>query len=165
MLDFTLTENAILRDFKRRPFSKGGILFHKSAKNYAERLINVFDVRPRDVNRHAGDLSGGNQQKVILAREVSREPQLLIAVQPTRGLDVGAIEGIHKQLLRLRDEGKAILLVSLELDEILSLSDRIGVIHNGEMVGIVPGETATREQLGLLMTGVTNGEATEVTTT
>lgn len=165
VLDFTLTENAILRDFKRRPFSKGGILFHKSAKNYAERLINLFDVRPRDVNRHAGDLSGGNQQKVILAREVSREPQLLIAVQPTRGLDVGAIEGIHKQLLRLRDEGKAILLVSLELDEILSLSDRIGVIHNGEMVGIVPGETATREQLGLLMTGVTDGEATEVTTT
>jgi simple sugar transport system ATP-binding protein len=163
VLDFTLTENSILRDFRHRPFSKGGILQHKAAREYASRLIELFDVRPRDIERKAGDLSGGNQQKVILAREVSRAPHLLIAVQPTRGLDVGAIEGIHKELLRLRDEGKAIILVSLELDEILSLSDRIGVLHKGELVGVVPAETATREQLGLLMTGVKPEQSAEVT--
>jgi general nucleoside transport system ATP-binding protein len=163
VLDFTLTENSILRDFRYRPFSKGGLLQHKAAREYANRLIELFDVRPRDITRKAGDLSGGNQQKVILAREVSRAPHLLIAVQPTRGLDVGAIEGIHRELLRLRDEGKAIILVSLELDEIMSLSDRIGVLHNGELVGVVPGHTATREQLGLLMTGVKPETSAEVT--
>ncbi|GMA49249.1 ABC transporter ATP-binding protein [Alicyclobacillus contaminans] len=165
VLDFTLTENAILRDFHKHPFSKFGVMFSQPAKAYAEKLIHLFDVRPKDITRKAGDLSGGNQQKVILAREVSREPQLLIAVQPTRGLDVGAIEGIHRQLLRLRDEGKAILLVSLELDEILSLSDRIGVLHGGRLVGVVPGETATREQLGLMMTGMSQEQATKEGTT
>jgi ABC-type uncharacterized transport system ATPase subunit len=154
VLDFTLTENIVLRDFRRAPFSRRGILRHRVARAYAERLLQQFDVRPRDPDRKAGELSGGNQQKVILAREVSRDPKLLIAAQPTRGLDVGAIEGVHRELVRLRGEGKAVLLVSLELDEILSLSDRIAVIHDGRLVGIVPGETATREQIGLMMTGV-----------
>ncbi|MDQ0190702.1 simple sugar transport system ATP-binding protein [Alicyclobacillus cycloheptanicus] len=164
VLEFDLVENTILRDFRRRPFSRAGWLNRVPALRYAERLIEQFDVRPRNVHRKAGELSGGNQQKVILAREVARDPKLLIVAQPTRGLDVGAIEGIHRELIRLRDEGKAVLLVSLELDEILSLSDRIGVIHHGEMVDIVPGDTATREQIGLLMTGVRPNGATEEVT-
>ncbi|QSO53912.1 ABC transporter ATP-binding protein [Alicyclobacillus curvatus] len=160
VLDFSLVENIILRDFNKQPYSRRGTLNFKAARSNAERLIKEFDVRPADASRKAGELSGGNQQKVILAREVSRNPHLLIAVQPTRGLDVGAIEGIHRQLLRLRDSGKGILLVSLELDEILSLSDRIAVIHNGKIVDIVDGNSATREQLGLLMTGVQAKAAT-----
>lgn len=154
VLDFNLAENTILRDFRKPPFSQSGWMNRHRARDYANELIRKFDVRPPLVDRKASELSGGNQQKVILAREVSRNPQLLIAAQPTRGLDVGAIEGIHRELIRLRDEGKAVLLVSLELDEILSLSDRIAVIHDGRLVDILPGATATREQLGLLMTGV-----------
>jgi len=162
VLDFDLVENTVLRDFKRPPFSKRGILKRRTAEEYASKLIKAFDVRPPQPHRKASELSGGNQQKVILAREVSRDPVLLIAAQPTRGLDVGAIEGIHRQLVRLRDEGKAVLLVSLELDEILSLSDRIAVIHHGEIVDVVSGETATREQIGLLMTGVKSGTSEKV---
>lgn len=158
VLDFNLVENIILRDFDKAPYSRSGTLNYKAARDHADQLIKTFDVRPADASRKAGELSGGNQQKVILAREVSRDPQLLIAVQPTRGLDVGAIEGIHRQLLRLRDSGKAILLVSLELEEIMSLSDRIAVIHGGQIVDVVDGDTATREQLGLLMTGVKTTE-------
>ncbi|WP_134159608.1 ABC transporter ATP-binding protein [Alicyclobacillus sacchari] len=153
VLSFNLVENTILRDFRKRPFAKNGVIDRTAATNYTERLIREFDVRPPDASRKASELSGGNQQKVILAREVSRDPLMLIAAQPTRGLDVGAIEGIHRQLVRLRDEGKGVLLVSLELEEILSLSDRIAVIHDGRIVDIVPGAQATREQIGLLMTG------------
>ena len=153
VLDFSLVENTILRDFRHQPFSRLGFLRDGVAEQHTVKLLESFDVRPRDPQRKARDLSGGNQQKVILAREVSRNPNLMIAAQPTRGLDVGAIEGIHKQLVRLRDEGHAVLLVSLELDEILALSDRIAVIHGGNIVDIVDGETATREQIGLLMTG------------
>ncbi len=160
VLDFTLVENTILRDFKREPFSKSGVLRNRPAEVYTEKLIKEFDVRPPIKERKAGELSGGNQQKVILAREVSRDPIVLIAAQPTRGLDVGAIEGIHKQLIRLRDEGKGVILVSLELDEILSLSDRIAVIHDGQIIAIVPGKDATREQIGLYMTGVKDTEVT-----
>lgn len=163
VLDFTLVENTILRDFKKQPFSKSGVLKNKPAEDYTEKLIHEFDVRPPIKERKAGELSGGNQQKVILAREVSRDPIVLIAAQPTRGLDVGAIEGIHKQLIRLRDEGKGVILVSLELDEILGLSDRIAVIHDGKIVAIVPGDKATREQIGLYMTGITDSEDSEVT--
>lgn len=162
ILDFDLVENSILRDFHKVPFSHGGLLNYRNARSYTEKLIRDFDVRPPDSTRKASELSGGNQQKVILAREVSRDPNLLIAVQPTRGLDVGAIEGIHRQLLRLRDMGKAILLVSLELDEILGLSDRIAVIHDGQLVDVVPGKDATRNQLGLLMTGVRGAQKAEV---
>ncbi|EPZ44160.1 ABC transporter ATP-binding protein [Alicyclobacillus acidoterrestris] len=159
VLEFDLVENTILRDFHKRPYSSGGILRRKPAEDYTKRLIEAFDVRPPQPARKASELSGGNQQKVILAREVSRDPIMLIAAQPTRGLDVGAIEGIHRQLVRLRDEGKGVLLVSLEMDEILSLSDRIAVIHDGRIVDVIPGDTATREQIGLLMTGSrTNSE-------
>ncbi|GLG02517.1 sugar ABC transporter ATP-binding protein [Alicyclobacillus hesperidum subsp. aegles] len=153
VLSFDLVENTILRDFRKRPFAKTGVIDRTAASRYTERLIREFDVRPPDSSRKASELSGGNQQKVILAREVSRDPLMLIAAQPTRGLDVGAIEGIHRQLVRLRDEGKGVLLVSLELEEILSLSDRIAVIHDGRIIDIVPGAQATREQIGLLMTG------------
>ncbi|QQE80127.1 ABC transporter ATP-binding protein [Alicyclobacillus sp. SO9] len=162
ILDFSLVENSILRDFRSREFSRFGFTKARSALTFTKRMLKEFDVRPPIPERHADDLSGGNQQKVILAREVSRDPKLMIAAQPTRGLDVGAIEGIHKQLIRLRDEGRGVLLVSLELDEILSLSDRIGVIHNGELVAIVSGAEATREKIGLLMTGVKDAEAKEV---
>lgn len=153
VLDFDLVENTILRDFRKRPYSSNSVINRRVSVDYTKRLIGEFDVRPPDPLRKASELSGGNQQKVILAREVSRQPFVLIAAQPTRGLDVGAIEGIHRQLIRLRDEGKGILLVSLEMDEILSLSDRIAVIHDGRIIDIVDGETATREQIGLLMTG------------
>lgn len=158
VLEFDLVENTIMRDFHKPPFSKSGILNNKAAVDYTKRLIHDFDVRPPNATRKASELSGGNQQKVILAREVSREPLMLIASQPTRGLDVGAIEGVHRQLIRLRDEGKGVLLVSLELDEIFGLADRIAVIHDGRIVEILDGDTATREQIGLLMTGVRSHE-------
>lgn len=155
VLDFELTENFVLRDFAKPPFSARGFLRRKTIERHSLKLAEMYDVRPRRVQALARNLSGGNQQKVILAREVSRDPELLIAAQPTRGLDVGAIQFIHQKLLELRAEGKAILLVSLELDEIMSLADRIGVIHAGRLMAILPGDKVTREELGLLMTGVT----------
>ncbi|TGE32316.1 ABC transporter ATP-binding protein [Desulfosporosinus sp. Sb-LF] len=154
VLDFELTENFVLRDFFKVPFARFGQMQKKTIEDYSTRLSEAFDVRPRQIHAQARNLSGGNQQKVILAREVSRDPELLIAAQPTRGLDVGAIQFIHNKLLELRANGKAVLLVSLELDEIMSMSDRIGVIHAGRLMAILPGGQATREQLGLLMTGV-----------
>lgn len=154
VMDFELTENFVLRDFYKAPFARKGQMQIKPIEDYATRLSEAFDVRPRRIHAQAQNLSGGNQQKVILAREVSRNPELLIAAQPTRGLDVGAIQFIHNKLLELRSAGKAILLVSLELDEIMSLSDRIGVFHAGRLMAILPGGQVTREQLGLLMTGV-----------
>ncbi|GAB6156294.1 ABC transporter ATP-binding protein [Desulfosporosinus burensis] len=157
VMDFEVTENFVLRDFYKPPFARRGQMQTKPIEDYARRLSEAFDVRPRQIHAQVQNLSGGNQQKVILAREVSRNPELLIAAQPTRGLDVGAIQFIHNKLLELRTEGKAILLVSLELDEIMSLSDRIGVFHAGRLMGILPGGQVTREQLGLLMTGVDSG--------
>ncbi|MDQ7096019.1 ABC transporter ATP-binding protein [Desulfosporosinus sp. PR] len=154
VMDFELTENFVLRDFYRAPYARWGQLQKRSIAEHSSQLAEAFDVRPRGIHALAKNLSGGNQQKVILAREVSRNPELLIAAQPTRGLDVGAIQFIHNKLLELRASGKGILLVSLELDEIMSLSDRIGVIHDGRLMAILPGGQATREQLGLLMTGV-----------
>jgi simple sugar transport system ATP-binding protein len=153
VMDFTLSENFILRDFEKQPFAKSGQLQKKEIEQHATRLAEDYDVRPRYTQTLARNLSGGNQQKVILAREVSRDPELLIAAQPTRGLDVGAIQFIHNKLLDLRAQGKAILLVSLELDEIMALSDRVGVIHEGKMMDILPGGKVTKEELGLLMTG------------
>jgi simple sugar transport system ATP-binding protein len=154
IMNFELTENYILRDFERHPFSRYGQLQKLPIEQYAHRLTKEFDVRPGRIHALARNLSGGNQQKLILAREVNRNPELLIAAQPTRGLDVGAIEFIHNKLLEIRARHRAVLLVSLELDEIMSLSDRIGVIHNGRLMGIIPGDKAVKEQLGLLMTGV-----------
>jgi len=153
ILSFSLAENMQLREVAKAPFSRRGWLTRAAARARAQQLIAEFDVRPPVIDTVAGSLSGGNQQKVILAREMSRNPELLVAVQPTRGLDVGAIEGIHRYLLQLRAQGRAILLVSLELDEIISLSDRIGVMHGGEMVVVLQNQNVSRESIGLAMTG------------
>ncbi len=152
VLDFSIAENMGLHDFRKPPSSRHGWLYPKRLVERARLLIKEFDVRGGNPQTHARNLSGGNQQKVILAREIDRNPTVLIAAQPTRGLDVGAIEFVHKRLIEERDEGRAILLVSLELDEVLSLADRILVLYEGELVGEFP-PTATEEELGLAMTG------------
>src|SRR3954454_21406250 len=143
----------VLQTYKKKPFSKNGILNFKEIYKKAKSLISEFDVRTPSEYTLARALSGGNQQKAIIAREVDRNPDLLIAAQPTRGLDVGAIEFIHKRLIEQRDKGKAVLLVSLELDEIMKLSDRVAVINGGRIVGWVDPQKATEEELGLLMAG------------
>ncbi len=152
VLDFSIAENVGLHDYRTSPDSRLGWLFPGSMIARARRLIKEFDVRGGGPRTRASALSGGNQQKVILAREIDRNPRVLIAAQPTRGLDVGAIEFVHRRLVTERDEGRAILLVSLELDEVLSLADRILVIYEGQIVGeFLP--TATEEELGVAMTG------------
>ena len=142
------------RYFEPQFVSKAGFLKRKAIREYANRLIEQYDVRsgqgPVTVAR---SMSGGNQQKAIIAREIDKDPELLIAVQPTRGLDVGAIEYIHKQIVAQRDAGKAVLLVSLELDEVMSLSDRILVIYEGEIVGELDPKTTTAEEMDLYMAG------------
>ncbi|MBA2331944.1 MAG: heme ABC transporter ATP-binding protein, partial [Actinobacteria bacterium] len=158
VLDFSLAENLALHDYDSQPASRLGWLFPKRLVARAEGLLQQFDVRGGGPQTHAAGLSGGNQQKVVLAREIDRNPKVLIAAQPTRGLDVGAIEFVHRRLVEERDEGRAILLVSLELDEILSLSDRILVIYEGEIVGeFAPG--VSEEELGVAMTGGGRKEA------
>jgi simple sugar transport system ATP-binding protein len=152
VLEFSIAENIALHDFRRPPASRFGWLFPRELLRRAARLVQEFDIRGGVASTPAGSLSGGNQQKVILAREIDRDPKVLIAAQPTRGLDVGAIEFVHRRLVEERDQGRAILLVSLELDEILSLSDRILVMFEGEIVGEFP-PTATEQELGLAMTG------------
>ena len=154
VLDFTLAENLALHDFRSPPESRFGWLFPGRLIARARRLIQEYDVRGGGPQTLAASLSGGNQQKVVVARELSRDPSVLIAAQPTRGLDVGAIEFVHRRLVEERDAGRAVLLVSLELDEILSLSDRILVIYEGEIVGeYEPG--ASDEELGIAMAGGT----------
>jgi ABC-type uncharacterized transport system ATPase subunit len=150
--DFALYENNTLKTYYERPFSRFGVIFPKVMRRRAAESLRAYDVRPPDPGARAGSLSGGNQQKAVLARELSGEPGVLIAAQPTRGVDVGAIEFIHRQILEQRSEGKAILLVSLELEEVRSLSDRILVLYAGRIVGEV-GPDATDEELGLLMAG------------
>jgi ABC-type uncharacterized transport system ATPase subunit len=152
VLDFTIAENIALHDYSSAPASKVGWLYPNRLLQRAARLIQDFDIRGGSPRTLAGALSGGNQQKVIVAREVARDPTVLIAAQPTRGLDVGAIEYVHRRLVTERDEGRAILLVSLELDEILSLSDRILVMFEGEIVGEYPPDVS-EEELGIAMTG------------
>jgi len=152
VLEFTIAENTALHDYNRRPASRHGWLFPKRLVELARRLIEEFDIRGGGPATKASALSGGNQQKVVAAREIARDPKVLIAAQPTRGLDVGAIEYLHRRIVEERDEGRGILLVSLELEEILSLSDRILVVYEGEIVGEFP-PTATEEELGLAMTG------------
>ena len=152
VLEFSIAENLALHDFRKEPASRLGWLFPRRLVERAKRLITEFDIRGGTAETPAGSLSGGNQQKVILAREIARDPRVLIAAQPTRGLDVGAIEFVHRRLVEERDRGRAILLVSLELDEVLSLSDRILVMFEGQIVGEFP-PTATQEELGLAMTG------------
>jgi general nucleoside transport system ATP-binding protein len=152
VLDFSLAENIALHDYRKPPDSKWGWLFPGRIVARARKLLQEFDVRGGTPQTPARALSGGNQQKVVIAREVDRDPRVLIAAQPTRGLDVGAIEFVHRRLVEERDEGRAVLLVSLELEEIVSLSDRILVIYEGRIVGEFP-PTATEEELGFAMTG------------
>jgi simple sugar transport system ATP-binding protein len=152
VLEFNLAENTALHDYRDAPYSKGGWLFLRRLIDRARGLIKEFDVRGGGPMTHAGGLSGGNQQKLVLAREIDRDPKVLIAAQPTRGLDVGAIEFVHRRLVEERDEGRGVLLVSLELEEILSLSDRILVMYEGQIVAEFP-PTATEEELGVAMTG------------
>jgi len=152
VLEFSLAENIGLHDYRKAPFSRFGWLNPKRLLERAKRLIREFDVRGGGPGTPGGALSGGNQQKVILAREIDRDPRVLVAAQPTRGLDVGAIEFVHRRLVEERDEGRAVLLVSLELEEVLSLADRILVIYEGEFVGEFP-PTSTEEELGVAMTG------------
>ena len=152
ILEFTLAENIALHDFRYPPDSEHGWLFPRRLIERARRLIKAFDIRGGGPTTRAGALSGGNQQKVVVAREVERNPRVLVAAQPTRGLDVGAIEYVHRRLVAERDEGRAILLVSLELEEIVSLSDRILVMYEGRVVGEYP-PTASEEELGLAMIG------------
>jgi simple sugar transport system ATP-binding protein len=157
VLEFTIAENVGLHEFRTEPDSRLGWLRPNVMLRRARTLIKEFDIRGGGPETRAGALSGGNQQKVILAREIDRDPKVLVAAQPTRGLDVGAIEFVHRRLVEERGEGRAVLLVSLELDEILSLSDRILVIFEGEIVGEYP-PTVTEEELGLAMTGATRTE-------
>jgi general nucleoside transport system ATP-binding protein len=158
VLEFSLAENLSLYAYRHPPVSRLGWLSPRRMIDRARGLLSAYDVRGGGPQTRAAALSGGNQQKVVLAREVERDPKLLVAAQPTRGLDVGAIEFVHRRLIEERDEGRAILLVSFELEEILSLSDRILVVYEGEIVGEYP-PTATQEELGLAMVGGTR-EAT-----
>ncbi|MDS1004118.1 ABC transporter ATP-binding protein [Clostridium sporogenes] len=155
ILKYSLYENAVLGKHHKSPFSKGIVMNYKAIREHCNTLIEEFDVRTPNDEVNASALSGGNQQKLIAAREISKDPDLLIASQPTRGLDVGAIEYIHKRLVKERENGKAVLLVSLELDEILSLSDRIAVMYDGKIVKILDRKDATEQKLGILMAGGT----------
>jgi simple sugar transport system ATP-binding protein len=152
VLEYSIAENLALHDYRSAPASRFGWLFPRRLFERARALIREFDVRGGGPATRAGGLSGGNQQKVVLAREIDRDPKVLIAAQPTRGLDVGAIEFVHRRLIEERDEGRAILLVSLELDEVLSLSDRVLVMYEGEFAGEFP-PTTSEEELGIAMTG------------
>ena len=154
VMDFSVVENMVLQNFAEEPFAKNGILNKKAMRNHATKMISDFDIRPVGCEeRLAKELSGGNQQKVIIAREVHNDKDLLIAFNPTRGLDVGAIEFVHKYLVQQRNKGRAILLVSFELDEIMGLSDRINVIFDGKINGEMPGKDADQYKLGLMMAG------------
>ncbi|SEB02349.1 simple sugar transport system ATP-binding protein [Thalassobacillus cyri] len=161
VLDFPVGENMVLQTYNKKPFSKNGILNYKEIYKKAESLIKEYDVRTPSVYTKARALSGGNQQKAIIGREVDRSPDLIIAAQPTRGLDVGAIEFIHKKLIEERDKGRAVLLLSFELDEIMNLSDRIAVMFDGKIVSEVKPEETTEQELGLLMAGSKQQKAGE----
>ena len=159
VLDYTLEDNIVLQRYFEPEFTRGGFLRRKNIRGYAERLIEQYDVRSgQGAVTSARSMSGGNQQKAIVAREIDRDPELLIAVQPTRGLDVGAIEYIHRQIVAERDAGKAVLLVSLEMDEVMDVSDRILVMYEGEIVGQLDPRTTTAEEMGLYMAGAKREE-------
>jgi simple sugar transport system ATP-binding protein len=158
-LEMTLAENMALQTYYKAPLSKNGVMDAKAIDDLANQLVEEFDVRSAGIHVNGGSLSGGNQQKAVIARELNRANDLVIAAQPTRGLDVGAIEYIHKRLIEQRSNGKAVLVVSFELDEILNLSDRIAVINSGQIVGIVDAKATNKQELGLLMTGMSVEEA------
>lgn len=153
VLSFPIVDNLAIQSYYQTPFSKGATMQEPYMRDHAGKLVKAYDVRTPNIDTAAGALSGGNQQKVIVAREFSRDISLLVASQPTRGLDVGSIEYIHDQVVQKRDGGCAVLLVSTELDEIMNLSDRIAVMYDGEIVAIVDGNAVTKEQVGLLMAG------------
>ena len=155
ILSFPIASNMVIKDFDKAPFSKKGILDKDAIRKYSQEIVDKFDVRSGEgIDSLAGMLSGGNQQKAIIGREVTEDPDLLIAVQPTRGLDVGAIEFIHQAIVAQRDKGKAVLLVSFELDEIFNLSDRIAVINAGRLIDIVKTEDTDVHDVGLMMAGI-----------
>ena len=160
ILDYTMEDNMVLKVYKNEPFSKNGLINRSKITEYANNIIETFDVRSGEGGKSiARSLSGGNQQKGVIGREIQSSPDLLIAVQPTRGLDVGSIEYIHKRLVEQRDSGKAVLLVSLELDEVLNVSDRIAVVNNGELIGIVNSSETDENEVGLMMAGIKRGES------
>jgi len=157
VLDFSLSENVFLREYRRKGNSRFGLLSPSRMNERAAPMLKDFDVRGGGVDTRAASLSGGNQQKVVIAREISADPAVLIAAQPTRGLDVGAIEFVHRRLVEQRDQGRAILLVSLELEEVRSLADRVLVIYEGAIVAELP-PSASEEDFGVAMTGGGRGE-------
>ncbi|MCI9302978.1 ABC transporter ATP-binding protein [Clostridium sp.] len=160
ILDYTMEDNMVLKSYRNKPFSKNGLINRAKISEYAQKIIETFDVRSGEGGKSiARSLSGGNQQKGVIGREIESDPDFLIAVQPTRGLDVGSIEYIHKRLVEQRDLGKAVLLVSLELDEVLNVSDRIAVVNNGELVGIVNANETNENEVGLMMAGIKKEEA------
>jgi len=160
--EFTVAENLILREHHRPPYSsKFGFLNFQAIAERSKKLIEAFSVKTPSQETAVKSLSGGNIQKILLARELSRRPKVIVAAQPTRGLDIGATEYVHEQLLQQRSEGVAILLISEDLDEVLALSDRIAVIYEGQIMDILPAEAATAEKIGLLMAGVRAQEAEE----
>lgn len=151
---FSVRENLIIKDLNRPPLSHNGFLDLKAIRSFAEGLVQDYDVKTPNIETHSQSLSGGNIQKLVLAREIHRNPAILVAAQPTRGLDIGATEYVHQRLIEQREKGRAILLISEDLDEIMALSDRIAVIYEGRIMGILPAKQAEREQIGLLMAGV-----------
>jgi ABC-type uncharacterized transport system ATPase subunit len=158
VMDFKVKENFVLQRIEKSPFSHYGFIINREMEKFAESMMERFDIRPRNIELNARNLSGGNQQKIILAREIANNPDVLIAFQPTRGLDVGAIEYIHHEIIKLRDQGKAILLISYELDEVINLSDRIAVILDGSVSVNISHETLVtheniKEYIGLFMAG------------
>ena len=157
--NFSVAENMILREHHKQPYSRSGFLSLGEIAQHSKKLISQFQVKTPSQETLAKNLSGGNIQKVVIARELSRQPRAIIAAQPTRGLDIGATEYVRQQLIEQRKEGTAILLISEDLDEIFALSDRIAVIYEGQIMDIVPREEATPEKLGLLMAGVKEEKA------
>jgi len=159
---FPITDNLVLNRYQRQPFATRGVMQRDAIAEHAREQVRAYDIRTPSVDTACGSLSGGNQQKVVVARELSEDLRLLLVSQPTRGLDVGSIEFIHSQIVARRDAGAAVLLVSAELDEILSLSDRIGVLYRGRLVAVMDRADATRDELGLLMAGARGGQRQEV---
>lgn len=157
ILDFSVSENAILQTYYQKEMSPNGFINKKAMDELSTRLVKEFDIRTPGIETKVRSMSGGNQQKIIIAREIERQPKVLIAAQPTRGLDVGAIEFVHKQLISQRDQGKGVLLISFELEEILNVADRILVLFDGEIVGETTPETTSDQELGLMMAGKHEG--------
>ncbi len=155
VLAYPIADNLVLSTYYRSPFAKGMRILANTIEEQARKLVKEFDIRTPSIWTSAGALSGGNQQKIIVAREFSRQIKLLVASQPTRGIDVGSIEFIHRSIIQQRDEGVAVLLVSAELDEVLALSDRIAVMYKGRILAVLPRAEASRDRLGLLMAGIT----------